>query len=344
LLELTGDPNRVVRHGHNWQTGKAFEFSFDSLQFPSCKKCNDRYALFEGEAKRVVEAIGRKEKVSPSDFVLLLDWLDKVRIGLWLGYRYLQRTASPPNFTIDSRLGAKDRMVAIYTIGDHQKGLNTYGPESLLFHYKPSVFSLRVNNILFLNASWDWMCASRCAYPYPRNVRLSAEHPGMLLCGNYRRRRRIIHPVMPGLMKSCVTLFQPIMHMTPDGSYSGLSASDSEYCFRNSWPNRMAVGALFRQFKCETVRIDADHPALEFDSVLGRECNRAIDIAAQAYTFQNESVRRDTSLGEDGTIQAANSAFMKRCTQLNTRVSSKLRNQHSREQLRQYRKSVRARG
>jgi len=174
LLKLTGDPTRVVKHGYNWANGRLFQFSWDSLAFPSCEACNTRYAEFEAEAKRVVERIVHREPVPPTGYVLLLDWLDKVRIGLWLGYRYLQKDpfGLPPNFTIDSRLGLKDRMVAVYAIGDHQIGLNTWGSETPLFQFKPSVFALRVNNTLFLNASWDWMCASRCGYPFPRKRKI----------------------------------------------------------------------------------------------------------------------------------------------------------------------------
>jgi hypothetical protein len=172
LLALTGDPKRVVRHGCRWSDGKFFEFSFDSLVFPACASCNTNYSGFEGYAKSIVEKICRKEPASPAEYVHLLDWFDKVRIGLWLGHRYLQQNPHPPNFAINSRLGAKDRMVGIYTIGDHQKGLNTWGPESRLFQIKPSVFALRINNILFLNASWDYMCASRCGYLWGANSQI----------------------------------------------------------------------------------------------------------------------------------------------------------------------------
>jgi hypothetical protein len=91
LLTLTGDPKRVVRHGYRWSDGKFFEFSFDSLVFPACASCNTNYSGFEGYAKSIVEKICRKEPASPVEYVHLLDWLDKVRIGLWLGHRYLQQ-------------------------------------------------------------------------------------------------------------------------------------------------------------------------------------------------------------------------------------------------------------
>jgi len=301
LLAMTGDPNRVVRHGYRWSDGKIFEFSFDSLVFPACTRCNEGFSAFEEHAKTVIETLCRKEAVSPDNYVVLLDWLDKVRIGLWLGYRYLQQNPYQPNFTINSRLGAKDRMVAVYPLADHQRGLNTWGPESRLFQIKPSVFTLRINNILLLNASWDFMCASRCGYPYPRRLTLARQHPGMLAVSDFRSRKKVTHPIMSGLMKSSVTVFQPILQPNADGSMTALTSSDIDYHLKHAWPGRNNLGPLYRQFLDETVEIGSDDPPLEFDSITLVEARRAIDLASQAYSVQNESVRREPTQYDDGT-------------------------------------------
>jgi hypothetical protein len=325
LLAMTGDPNRVVRHGYRWSDGKIFEFSFDSLVFPACKRCNDRFAAFEDRAKSVVETLCRKEAVSPDNYVFLLDWLDKVRIGLWLGYRYLQRNPHSPNFTINSRLGTKDRMLAVYPLADHQKGLNTWGPESRLFQIKPSVFSLRVNNILLLNASWDFMCASRCGYPYPRSVTLSREHSGMLSISDFRSRKRITHPIMSGLMKSSVTIFQPIIQPNFDGSITALTRHDIDFHLRHAWPGRNGLGPLYRQFLGETVEIGSGGLPLDFDSISLEEANRAVDLASQAYSLQNESVRRDPSTYDDGATYEGQ-LTTKVYTKENSRLMNAIRN------------------
>jgi hypothetical protein len=301
LLEFTGDPTRSVIHGFSWNSGKAFEYAFSDFTFPSCTACNTSYAEFEGKAKAVVESICRKEAVDPRGYVTLLDWLDKVRIGMWLGHRYLQKAEWEPSFTIDSRIARKDRMIAVYPVGDHQTGLNVYNAESPLFHYKPSVFSLRVNNILFLNASWDWMCSSRCAFPYPRYVRHSKAVPGALVTGDYTRKQTLAHPVMAGLMKSCVTLFQPIMQRDKDGTFAHIPQDQYQYVAQNGWDSRIGQGPLYRQFAGQTLRINADDPPIEFDSILADEARRAIDIATQAYWLQNIASQRDSYLYDDGT-------------------------------------------
>jgi len=233
--------------------------------------------------------------------VFLLDWLDKVRVGLWLGYRYLQQNPHPPNFTINSRFGTKDRMVAVYPLADHQRGLNTWGPESQLFQIKPSVFSLRINNILLLNASWDYMCAARCGYPYPRKVTLVRGHSGMIAASNFRSRKKVAHPIMSGLMKSSVTVFQPIIQHNVDGSVTGLTQSDIDYHLRRAWPGRNGLGSLYRQLSHRTVEIGPDNAPLEFDSITHAEANRAIDLGSQAYSLQNESIRGDPRTYGDGT-------------------------------------------
>lgn len=326
LLAMTGDPNRVVRHGFRWTDGKIFEFSFDSLVFPACTKCNESYSAFEDHGKTVIETLCRKEPLSPGDYVFLLDWLDKVRIGLWLGYRYLQRNPSPPNFTINSRMGTKDRMVAVYPLADYQRGLNTYGPETRLFQFKPSVFSLRINNILLLNASWDYMCASRCGYPYPRKVALAREHPGMMAMSDFRSRKRITHPIMSGLMKSSVMLFQPILQANADGSVASATQGDIDYHLQRAWPGRNGLGPLYRQFLHKSVEVNSTHDPLRFDSITLAEAHRAIDLASQAYCFQNESVRSDPTSYDDGRTHEDLDEVIKVFTKENTQVMHALRN------------------
>ncbi len=192
-------------------------------------------------------------------------------------------------------------MLGIYTIGDHQKGLNTWGPESRLFQIKPSVFALRINNILILNASWDYMCASRCGYPFPRRVTLARGHPGMLSMSEFRARRKITHPVMTGLMKSCVTLFQPVLQLDANGSLVGRTQDDVEYHLQHAWPGRNGLGPLIRQFAGKSIEIGSEDAPLEFDSVSLSEAKGTVDIATQAYSLQNESIRRDPDTFDDGS-------------------------------------------
>lgn len=288
LLALTGDPSRVVTHGVDWKSQKPIRYAFDSFVFPACAGCNERWSGIENSAKAVVRALSRKESLLPVDYVLLLDWLDKVRIGLWLGHRYLQQTPITPQFTIDTRVGQKDRMVAVYPVGDHQRGLNVYGAETPLFQFKPSVFGIRINNILLLNASWDFMCSERCGYPYPRSVKLDVG-TGLMHTADFSRKKRVAHPATAGLMKPCVLLHQPSLASVDRGSPS-MATEHLDYHLSRAWPGRNGLGPLFRQFKDRTIELGSGEAPIEFDSIIGDECRMLKDLALQAYSLQNSSV------------------------------------------------------
>ena len=308
LLRLTGDPNRVVQHGIRWLSQEPIRFSYSSLTFPSCERCNARYATMEAAVKPVVEAICAKEPVHPEGYVLLLDWLDKVRIGMWLGHRYLQDASwFEPTFTIDSRVAKKDRMVAVYPIGDQSDGLNTYGVESMLFQRQPSAFAIRINGIVLVNASWDWMCASRCGFPYPQthSVSLDIERRGMSIASNFRRRNRVTHPIMDGLAKASVLLFQPIVQVDVNGELAGVDSDEEDrFLSTNQWPNHEGAGPLFRQYVASTARIGPTDAPIEFDSILARECRPASHIFTQAYDLQNRSFAAYRPTGSYADVKA----------------------------------------
>jgi hypothetical protein len=147
----------------------------------------------------------------------------------------------------------------------------------------------------------------------------------VLVLGNFTQRKRIVHPPLGGLIKSCVTLYQPILQKEFDGSYSGVPTEMLEYCLRSQWRDRGGVGPLFRQFSGQTQRIDQNDPLIEFDSVRDNEARRLSDIAAQAYTLLNESVARDTYIYEDGTRTGSREEFMNLLAKLNTRTANALR-------------------
>lgn len=123
LLRETGDPTRVVKMGINYKTQKPIEFSWNSLTMPSCTSCNDEFSGLEGRIKPIIEALQRREGVTVENYILLMDWMDKVRVGLWLNYHVLQGnpTGIAPNFHIKERIGRKDRYLAVHAIDTEEK-------------------------------------------------------------------------------------------------------------------------------------------------------------------------------------------------------------------------------
>jgi hypothetical protein len=56
-----------------------------------------------------------RQLVSAPELNVFLDWMDKIRVGLWLGIRYLDRNSFPvdPNFYIAHRIGTADRVACV---------------------------------------------------------------------------------------------------------------------------------------------------------------------------------------------------------------------------------------
>src|SRR6516225_4462315 len=130
LIVLTGDPKRIAGFGPDFLNKRAREFAFDELTFPACSKCNADFAALENGAEQVVRKLLAHQAVVPYELTLLLDWLDKVRVGMWLGYLYLDKNmvGIEPKFHIIQRLGLYDRMVGIIRVEKLSQGLRFIGP------------------------------------------------------------------------------------------------------------------------------------------------------------------------------------------------------------------------
>src|SRR5947208_7109783 len=107
LIEATGAPKRIASFGAYYPGAlKPREFSLDQFTFPACEACNGKFSQLEDRAKPVVMGILTERALSENDFNVLLDWLDKVRVGLWLGL--MQLTGNPwgitPSYHVARRL------------------------------------------------------------------------------------------------------------------------------------------------------------------------------------------------------------------------------------------------
>jgi hypothetical protein len=71
------------------------------------------------------------------------DWLDKVRVGVWLAYNTLHKEFFRPKFRIDQRLETKDR-IAIISVDalDHTKGFGIGGTTTPSFGADPGEYGL----------------------------------------------------------------------------------------------------------------------------------------------------------------------------------------------------------
>lgn len=296
LLDLTGDPNRVVNFGVNFENGEIIEFAWDQLVVPACKSCNSYYGeALEGKLKPIIEALLNREEICVSEHLLLLDWLDKVRVGLWLNYQLLQNfpLGIMPNFRINDRIGKKDRMVAIYTIDSDEIGLNAFGVETPLFHLSPSCFGLKINNILLFNMSTDFLFSGNCGFPFPeeRRLLLDGENNGKLELSNFSTSHQIKNKLIKQpIIKPTMHLYQPIMQKDTSGHYPGgfLGAEwlfDS-YIAEHTFDQDSGKGVLFQQFDDRVEVLNDPNQLVDFDNVTGDDCAPLGSIIAQIYDHQ----------------------------------------------------------
>ena len=215
LIEFTGDPNRVVHFGPVWNSKtlalEIKEFAFDQFQFPACEACNQKYSSLEIKAKDVVQRLTGDKALSNEDFTILLDWMDKVRVGLWLAYNYLQKNISEvePNYHISNRIGTKDRALFIYKSDSEEVGITFSGVNEPAFQYYPICFNFRINQYCFFNISTDFVISKYLGLPYSREIYFTEgqEMKHVLNEG----KNRILYPLvrMP-YNKKCTEIYQPI--------------------------------------------------------------------------------------------------------------------------------------
>lgn len=168
LLSLTGDPNRIANFGPKFdEPGEVRQFAYDSFHFPACKRCNDYGAQLEGRAAPLISALLDDSSLNGHQLSTLLDWLDKVRVGLWLAHSMLGKNIAKvrPQFYIQDRIRLMDRALIVYRGSPTLPPLafaGTFGPT---FQYSPVAFYLRIKHVTLVNVSFNSLCAPTLGFP-----------------------------------------------------------------------------------------------------------------------------------------------------------------------------------
>lgn len=284
LLRLTGDPKRRVDFGYDHVKGTTISFDWSSLTVPACEACNTEYSALEAEVSHIVRELVNYSALPVKSYLLLLDWLDKVRVGLWLNYYYILKNpvGISPSYHINSRVGKKDRFVAIYPVPKQADGLSLFGVDTPSFQVAPTAVGLRINNLMVISGSSDYIFSGRCGFPFPSSMKfhLDGQNSGMLELGDFKFHGKLKSPLLGHkLHKPSVFLFQPIMQ----------TANESHECEIYLAENSISpgVGKIFRQFKDRVERLDEESGLVEFDSIKGGECKPASHLVAQVFELQN---------------------------------------------------------
>jgi len=237
LIEMTGDPNRITLLGKYRDTLR--KYPWKNFTFPACDKCNSEYAKLESKVKVVVLKLLGKEKTTEIELNDFLDWLDKVRVGLWLGHIQLDKQDDlTPNFHIKQRLGVSDRMVSIYYLDDSSLGIGYTGTEFPAFRTSPSCFTLFINNIAFFNLSKEFAFARRLGFPFP-NKTLFVPNESRLQVDQFKEgTERIMFPIIrKPLLPNSIRIYQAIIKYEGEGNIKEFETEYVERHFQNGKSN-----------------------------------------------------------------------------------------------------------
>jgi len=212
LIELTGDPNRIVTFGFDRNSSAVRKFAYKEFKFPSCGNCNTIFSGLENPTKEVVVDMLNLSPIPSISFNILLDWFDKVRIGLWLGFMRLNKNYAgiSPKFHIIQRIGLSDRMLLILRVDSDWEGLSFFGTEFPLFDRHPSYLAIRINNLLFVNVDTDFLFSRRLGLPYPtKSIMDENDNSNYFLT---KGRKRVMKPLIRGFYDNkCTQIYQPMI-------------------------------------------------------------------------------------------------------------------------------------
>lgn len=252
LIELTGNPNRIVDFGIDKNSifgsePKIWQYAFDQYQFPSCFKCNKEFGKLEQIIQHAMSCLLSKEPLSAWDFHHLLNWLDKVRIGLWLGRRYLDKniTGVRPKYYIASRMGITDRMLSIYWTDSERKGLSIIGSDGPLFIYNPCCISMVVNNICIFNMATDYLFSRRLGFPFAHKA-FWREEDDRIEIELSKARERVMQPILRHQMYIHGTeVYQPMFPLWSNPEFR--EYYDIPYVRERSLDFDKGIGSIFRK-------------------------------------------------------------------------------------------------
>lgn len=245
LIAHTGLQTRIGQFGHNIHTGKPRLFDYSSFVFPSCKKCNSIFSDLENTVKPVIISLLNSEPLSKYDMHYLLDWFDKIRIGLWLSFYFLDKNIGGirPQFHIASRIGIHDRMLQIIKVDEGRSELSFRGCNMPSFYYTPSCFSLIINGYCFINISSPYLFSKAIGFPYPVDSRLRED--GFVDYELNRGTGKIGSPLLEGWFQfEGTTVYQPMFRWQSQiPGYN--NCYDEVYVRQNSLSFDYGIGEVF---------------------------------------------------------------------------------------------------
>jgi hypothetical protein len=263
------------------------EITFAQLTFPACEKCNSADSELEGAAKEAVLKMMDSKSVSGQEINTLLDWFDKLRTGLWLGQLMLLKKLDlmDPNFYINDRVAAKDRMLIIERVNGIGNGLGLVGCDTNMFMFAPCALQMWFNDILITSVSTDGLVSGKLGFPKLSKLRsVGYRHSETTLL---RGINRTVHPVVMDINALNKTvIYQPIFKQyMPHEYYNTPYVQQHCYDFNNG------MGGIFVQKNSNAIQYIRPDNKINI-TPKSQPINTALQSMKRVFELQNHIVTK----------------------------------------------------
>lgn len=168
LKSLTGKKDRFVAQGGVFRRPSKKK-PFSRYWFSACLGCNKESNLsLEMPTRQTFIQLLNGTSITVEQGRKLLDWFDKVRVGVWVGELTHRENVFnlAPKFFVNDRMATTDR-VLIFGAAHLFVNALTFGPlNDPIFTLTPSFFWLAANNLAFVSISSPGVAARLMGLPY----------------------------------------------------------------------------------------------------------------------------------------------------------------------------------
>lgn len=263
------------------------DITFKNLTFPACTACNDKFGKLEAAVKPILLDLMDSKPLSAEQINMLLDWFDKVRVGMWLAKLTLSKQVDQigPKFHIADRVGKKDRMLIIERMNTTGKGLSFAGIESELFSEMPSAFMFIINDFVFISASELGLTSNKLGFPQIGKMEFT-EHPDLESMTLSPGRHKTTHPVVAncGASPTRTIIYQPMFGAVPN--FSKYACYNTPYVMNHSLDLAKGVGGIFYQRNNNEIKYLSGDQRISL-APRAQDMQRVLGLIEETYRLQN---------------------------------------------------------
>ena len=222
------------------------KISYMNFTMPACEKCNEEFSRLESAVKPILLNILSEQPVSAREISLLLDWFDKVRLGLRLSLVYLEKDArlEKPHVFIEQRTGMTDRMLIIEKIKP-QPDIRLAFPDTHTQYFRSAgqSFQFIIDNYVFTNAAAHFMVSDKLGFPHATHLE-TVDAPNVSvdnwMPGAERPRSPVFGNILPAPDR--IVIYQPIFK-----PFTSIPYYDTDYVKSHCIDYANGLGGIFYQ-------------------------------------------------------------------------------------------------